>query len=302
MRDIVAQARLKHAEALRHPDRPAIAVRQGDHADPALVQRTHAPCQQDKSDQAEIADQEIILDVVQYGLFGRRSDPGRRKILRPPFGAVAVNDASSALIETQHGQRRNQHRCCEQKWFRVPVERFHPEPEIKPDAAVNPRNGQDREHQPHFVRPYDPVRKKHLRIVFFLSEKRLAEPHADNMGYDERRDAQAEHELQRLDRFPAKLPALVERPDPESGVDQCRGIKCDRDREKLPEHDVVIEAGGKRIHRDVAERVVEEMADQIGKQHQAAGETHLPDADAADEFCDPFLKWDHAIRSYAHRQ
>src|ERR1700738_1874173 len=96
-------------------------------------------------------------------------------------------------------------------------------------------------------------------------------------------------------RFQRKLPALVKCPDPEAGVDQRRGIKCDRDREKLPEHDVVIEAGGKRIHRDVAERVVEEMADQIGKHHQPAGETDLPDADAADEFCDPFLKWGHAI-------
>ena len=47
-----------------------------------------------------------------------------------------------------------------------------------------------------------------------MIEQGLAEPHADDMGDDERRDAQAEHELQRLDRFPAKLPALVERPNP----------------------------------------------------------------------------------------
>ena len=117
-----------------------------------------------------------------------------------------------------------------------------------------------------------------------MSEQRLAEPHAGDVGDDERRDAQAEHELQRLDRFPAKLPALVKRPDPETGVDQRGGIKHDRDREKLPERGVVLDTGGKRIHRDIAERVVEEMADQIGKQHQPAGETDLPDADAADEF------------------
>ncbi len=286
-----------------HPNRPAIAVGQGDHAAPALVQRADAPRQQHKSEQAEIADQEIILDAVQIRPVGWRADLARRKILRPPFGAVAVDDASSALIETEHGQRRNQHRGGEQIRRRAPVERFHPQPEIKTDAAVDPGDDHDREHQPDFVRPHDPVRKKHLRIELFMSEKRMAEPHAGNVGDDERRDAQAEHELERLDRLPAKLPALVKRPDAEAGVDQRRGVKHDRDREKLPERGVVIDAGGKRIDRDIAERMVEEMADQIGKQHQPAGETDLPDADAADEFCQLFPgKGGHAIQSNAHRQ
>jgi hypothetical protein len=45
------------------------------------------------------------------------------------------------------------------------------------------------------------------------------------------------------------------------------------------------------------------MADQIGKQHQPAGETDLPGGDGADEFCDLFLrKSGHAIQSNAHRQ
>jgi len=95
----------------------------------------------------------------------------------------------------------------------------------------------------------------------------------------------AKDELEWLDRLPAKLPTLVKRPDSETGVDQCCGIKHDRDREKLPECGVVPDTGGKGIHRNIAERVVEEMADQIGKQHQPTGEADLPDADAADEFC-----------------
>ena len=203
-----------------------------------------------------------------------------------PFGGVAVvNDASSALIEAEHGQRRNQHRGGEQKRRRALVERLHPQPEIKSDAAVHPGDDQDRVHQPHLVGPYDPVGVEHLRIELFLSEQRLAEPHAGDVGDDQRRDAQAEHELQRLDRLPAKLPALVKRPDPEAGVDQRRGIKHDRDRGELPEQHVVGDAGGQRIHRNIAERMVEEMADQIGEQHQPAAEPDLPDADAAEEFC-----------------
>src|SRR3981189_3421388 len=89
MRDIIAQARLKHAKPLRHANRPAIAIRQGDHAAPALVQGAHAFCEQDKSDQAEIADQEVILDVVHYSLFGPRADLAGRESLRPPFDAIA---------------------------------------------------------------------------------------------------------------------------------------------------------------------------------------------------------------------
>ena len=61
---------------------------------------------------------------------------------------------------------------------------------------------------------------------------------------------------------------------------------------------VVPDTGGKGIHRNIAERVVEEMADQIGKQHQPTGEADLPDADAADEFCKLLLRnSDHAIQS-----
>ena len=45
-----------------------------------------------------------------------------------------------------------------------------------------------------------------------------------------------------------------------------------------------MDAIGKGTQRNIAERVVEEMADQIGEQHQSAGETDLPDADAANEF------------------
>src|SRR6266849_2814370 len=175
-------------------------------------------------------------------------------------------------------------------WRGEMVERFHPQPEVKSDAAVDPGNDHDSIHQPYFVRPHDPVRKKHLRIELFVYEDGLAEPLADEVGDDERRDAQAEHELERLDSLPAKLPAFVERPDSEARVDQCCGIKHDRDREKLPEPGVVIDTGGKGIHRNVAERVVEKMAHQIGEQHQPAAETYLADADAADELCDLFLR------------
>ena len=116
-----------------------------------------------------------------------------------------------------------------------------------------------------------------------MSVQRLAEPHADDMGDHQHRHAQAQHELKRLDRLPAELAAFVQRPDAERGMHQARGVEQDRDGEELPEQGVEIDAARQRLHRDVAERVVEKMADQVGEQHQAADKADLPQADAANE-------------------
>ncbi len=41
---------------------------------------------------------------------------------------------------------------------------------------------------------------------------------------------------------------------------------------------------GKGIKRNIAERMVDEMAKQVGEQNQPTSQTDLPDADAADIF------------------
>ena len=245
--------------------------------------RARAPLrQQDQPDQPEIADQEVIGDVLQHALFSRRADMLGREVLGLPLGVrTGFGDTPSRLIKAEQGQRRHQHRCRQQEGRGALEKYFHPQPEIQTDAAMNPGDDQNGGHQPDPVRLRDPERVKLLWIEFFIAEQRLAETCADDMGGNERRDAEAEHELQRLDRLPVKLPALVQRPDPETGVNRGRGIEHDRDRQKLPEQGVVAHADGKGVHRDIAERMVQEMADQIGVQHHAAGKTDLPQPDAA---------------------
>ena len=44
-----------------------------------------------------------------------------------------------------------------------------------------------------------------------MLEERIGDPHTGEMGDDQGRDAQAQHELKRLDRLPAKFAALVKR-------------------------------------------------------------------------------------------
>ena len=161
---------------------------------------------------------------------------------------------------------------------------------------MHPGDDHDGVHLPDEVRTRDQERIEFLWIELFLPEQSLAEPCADHVHDYQCGDAEAERELQRLDRFPAELPALIQRPETQAAVKQHRRVQGNRNRKKLPEQGVVIDADGQRIHRDVAERMIEEMADQIAEQHHAADEPDLAYADAAEECSDVFAQKDgHAI-------
>ena len=99
-----------------------------------------------------------------------------------------MHDPSSALIEPEHGKRRNEYRCGQQKRRPCFEVRLHAKPEIQSNAAVNPRYDQNNEHQPHLVWPYNPVRVKHLRIELLMLEQYVVNPHTGKMGDDEGRD------------------------------------------------------------------------------------------------------------------
>ena len=77
---------------------------------------------------------------------------------------------------------------------------------------------------------------------------------------------QAEHELQQLHRLPAELPALIQRPDAEPGMRETRGVEHDGHREELPERGMQLHPVRHRVQRDIAERMIEEMAEHIGEQ------------------------------------
>src|SRR5712671_1367541 len=189
VRHVIAQAGFEHAQAFRHANRPAVAVRQIDHAAAALIQRAHAASDQNKSDQADISNQKIIYDAVDDALLRSGPDLTSGEILRSPLrGATVMHDPSSALIEAEHGKRRNEHRCRQQKRRRRLEERLYAKPEIQSNAGVNPRYDQNNEHQPHLVWPYHPVRVKHLRIEFLMLEQHVVNPHTGKMGDDEGRD------------------------------------------------------------------------------------------------------------------
>jgi len=84
--------------------------RTGDRAAAPFDEGARTSRQQDKTEQAEIADHHGAGDPVQDLLLRDRPDLALRKIVRPPVEVVAVgDDAATALIDTQERQRRNQH-------------------------------------------------------------------------------------------------------------------------------------------------------------------------------------------------
>src|SRR6202008_490669 len=90
VRHVIAQAGFEHAQAFRHANRPAVAVRQIDHAAAAIMQGAHVATAQNKSDQAHISNHKIIDDAVDYLLL--RSGPALtwREIFRFPLRGAAV--------------------------------------------------------------------------------------------------------------------------------------------------------------------------------------------------------------------
>jgi len=186
VRHVIAEAGFEHTQALRHANRPAVAIRQINHAAAALFQCAYAARDQSNSDQAGISNQEIIDDAVDDVLLRSGPDLTFGEIIHFPLrGAAVMYDPSAALIEAEHGKRRNEYRSSQQKRRRRLEKNLHAEPEIQSDAAVNPRYDQNNEHQPHLVWRYNPVRVEYLRIEFLMVEQHAVNPHAGEMGDNE---------------------------------------------------------------------------------------------------------------------
>ncbi|MGY4195117.1 hypothetical protein ACVIM9_004458 [Bradyrhizobium sp. USDA 4520] len=189
--------------------------------------------------------------------------------------------ARPALVDAEHRQGRDQHRSSEQERRGALEERTQPQPEIQADAAMYPGDHQHRQHLPQPVRRGDEEGVQLLWVELLLPVQGLAEPYADDVCDDQHRDAEAERQLQRLDRLPVELAALIERPDAEPSMHQAGAVEHDRDRQELPELGVVVDPDRQRLRRDIAERVVEEMAGQVGEHDRPRDDADLPQADTA---------------------
>jgi hypothetical protein len=111
MRHLMAQARFQNGKTFGHPDFPAVAIGEGDHAASPFVEGANASRRKYQPDQSEIAEQEAIGDPFQRVLCTRRAQSVRREIGGTPFGVGALQgDRACPLVEAKQGKRRHQHR------------------------------------------------------------------------------------------------------------------------------------------------------------------------------------------------
>ena len=212
----------------------------------------------------------------------RRSDArGTSPLGHLPWLLGQLQDNSPLLVESEQRKRGKHNRADEQQRRNPRKERPQTQPQIYPDTAVNPGNEQHRDLHHAVIGPYQPQIIQGLPITFLQPPQLGSEPLAYDMRAKQRRNTKTKDELDEFCRFPFEMPALVERPQSERPVDRESGIKQQRSRQAAPQRHMepkpVLHGG----ERNIAQRMIDEMTEQIGEKDKAGGETNLPHADAA---------------------
>ena len=282
VRHVIAQTRLENAQAPRHAHGHAVRVgrRAPDHAAAALAQRARPARDQDQAQHTRVGEREPEDDRVENGPLRRRWQKLRRQIGRAPCRLLAErHDLPPALDQAEQRECRHQHRCCQRDRSCTDEKALETQPEIESDAAVRPRHQQQRELHPFHVRARVPIGVEGLGVIQVAPEQRCRRPHAGEVHDQQERNRQPQQKLDDFARLVLELPALVERPQAERPVDNARRIEHEHHRREAPERHVIPEPLLHRRIRNVAECVIREMREQVGKEDETAGDADLPDAE-----------------------
>src|SRR5258708_40306621 len=98
------------------------------------------------------------------------------------------------------------------------------------------------------------------------------------MTGDQQRNAQAKYQLGNFDCRVAKMPTLIERPKPQGKMGGCGRVKRKIDDRNSPPPDVETKPRFHGVVREIAEGMIEEMREYVGKHDEAAHEPHLANA------------------------
>src|ERR1700722_6184928 len=311
MRDAVDEARFQHTEATSYANR-AVGIGQPDRADPVLSPLSEGPggeCSGERDGQE--GERPRALVQKDHVLSGGSVVLGR-EIARQPYRVLNRHQGSlAALIVAEQRQRRQKHSDRKQWFLHARVERFEPEPEMDPEAAVNPNDQQQNGLQRAEQGREDPEIREYLRVT--LLEPKLAQRDAgsDHMIGQQERNGEAEDKLGRLESSPTESAPLVKRPEAEAHVGQKRNVKDHSARRRLPDQLLDSEAALHRANRNVAERVIGEMQRHIDVKHEPGREPDLAKAGHCGSICAIAAKsssagslWfnpRHELRSYRFR-
>src|SRR5580700_859976 len=251
MRNAVDEARFQHAEAPRYANR-AVGIGQPDRSDPALPPLSEGPGGE-RGGERDSQESERPRALVQKDrVLSRGPVVLGREIARQPCRVLNRQQRPlAALIVAEQRQRGQKHRDRKQQFPRARVERLEPEPEMDPEAAVNPNDQQQNRLQRAEQGREGPEIREYLRIA--LLEPKLAERDAgaDQVICQQEWDGEAKDELGRLKSRPAESAPLVERPEAEAHMGQKRNVEDQGAWRRLPDQLLDCEAALHRANRNV---------------------------------------------------
>jgi hypothetical protein len=177
------------------------------------------------------------------------------------------------LEDAEQRHRRQQHGDDEQERRYPAVKGLNPQPQMQPDAAMQPGDDEHRELlDAGDLRITNPVKKKRMSVDRVNVEIAVGKAQAEDMLQHQRRYQQSEREPQCLDPTHPQTAADVERPEGEREVDREGAVECDGADRAAPDPFLHDGAAFHRLPRDVAQAVIEKMQEHIRKHHQAAGQ------------------------------
>ena len=285
VRDAVDEARFQHAEAARYANR-AVGIGQPDRADPVLPPLSEGPGGERGGERHRQEGERPRALVQKDRVLSRGPVVLGREIARQPCRVLNRHQGPlAALIVAEQRQRRQKHRDRKQQFLHARVERLEPEPEMDPEAAVNPNDQQQNCLQRAEQGREDPEIREYLRISLLEPKLAQSDAGADHVIGQQERNGEAKDELGRLESRPAESAPLVERPEAEAHMRQKRNVEDRRARQRLPDQLLDGEAALHCANRNVAERVIGEMQRHIDVKDEAGREPDLAKAGHCGSIC-----------------
>ena len=193
-------------------------------------------------------------------------------LLDPARGRRALRHVAPGLGEAEQGQERQEDGGEEQSRRGARVPGPQAEPEVEADAGVGPGEQHHRGLAQAGHRVQHPHGQHDHPVGVVQAVPGMSEPGADHVVGEQRGHRQPDQELARLPGRHAERVPPVERPEREQHVGHERRIQRGRRHRGAPERDEPDAPGLHRGQGPQAERVVREMGDEVGDEHEPGGE------------------------------
>ncbi|MGH8432210.1 MAG: hypothetical protein ACREUF_17590 [Solimonas sp.] len=188
-----------------------------------------------------------------------------------------IANGARRRCEAGIAQGRHQHGESDPEPLEVLVPGLELQPVMQPDAAMHPDENDERRLRPGFARPHDPQR---VSVVVVDAGIDMGAPESGGVAQEQHRDEQAEGQLHPfMRRYPEAAPA-------DEGGDAQHEMHDEGDEEDgragwaASDGDAPLPHRFHGVDRHQADRVIEEMRQGKGEEHETGQKPHLTQAHA----------------------